>query len=48
MDVVFAVSKRISVLHQGAVIAEGTPLEVRANPEVQRVYLGAQPVAAPR
>ena len=40
MDVVFAVAKRITVLHQGAVIAEGTPLEVRANPDVQRVYLG--------
>ena len=40
MDVVFAVAKRITVLHQGSVIAEGTPLEVRANPEVQRVYLG--------
>jgi branched-chain amino acid transport system ATP-binding protein len=40
MDVVFAVARRISVLHQGAVIADGTPLEVRANPEVQRVYLG--------
>jgi branched-chain amino acid transport system ATP-binding protein len=43
MDVVFAVAKRITVLHQGAVIAEGAPLEVRANVEVQRVYLGAQP-----
>jgi branched-chain amino acid transport system ATP-binding protein len=42
MDVVFAVAKRITVLHQGAVIAEGPPLEVRANPEVQRVYLGHQ------
>ncbi|HET9923211.1 MAG TPA: ABC transporter ATP-binding protein [Methylomirabilota bacterium] len=40
MDVVFAVAKRITVLHQGAVIAEGTPPEVRANREVQRVYLG--------
>ena len=40
MDVVFAVARKISVLHQGAVIAEGTPAEVRANPEVQRVYLG--------
>jgi branched-chain amino acid transport system ATP-binding protein len=40
MDVVFAVARRISVLHQGAVIAEGTPAEVRANLEVQRVYLG--------
>jgi branched-chain amino acid transport system ATP-binding protein len=43
MDVVFAVARHITVLHQGSVIAEGAPLEVRANPEVQRVYLGAQP-----
>ena len=42
MDVVFAVAQRITVLHQGAVLAEGKPLEVRANPEVQRVYLGTE------
>ena len=42
MDVVFAVARWITVLHQGAVLAEGPPLEVRANPEVQRVYLGQQ------
>jgi len=40
MDVVFAVADRIMVLHQGRVIAEGAPAEVRAHPEVQRVYLG--------
>jgi branched-chain amino acid transport system ATP-binding protein len=40
MDVVFAVARRITVLHQGTVLAEGPPAEVRANPEVQRVYLG--------
>jgi len=40
MDVVFAVAQQITVLHQGTVIAEGKPLEVRANAEVQRVYLG--------
>jgi branched-chain amino acid transport system ATP-binding protein len=43
MDVVFATARRITVLHQGAVLAEGAPAEVRANREVQRVYLG-QPV----
>jgi branched-chain amino acid transport system ATP-binding protein len=43
MDVVFAVARRITVLHQGAVLAEGRPAEVRANPEVQRVYLGQPP-----
>jgi branched-chain amino acid transport system ATP-binding protein len=42
MDVVFAVARRITVLHQGAVLAEGAPLEVRANAEVQRVYLGQE------
>ncbi len=40
MDVVFSVADRIMVLHQGRVIAEGKPAEVRADPEVQRVYLG--------
>ena len=40
MDVVFSIAEKITVLHQGQVLAEGTPTEVRSNPEVQRVYLG--------
>ncbi|MFN3975273.1 MAG: ABC transporter ATP-binding protein [Dehalococcoidia bacterium] len=40
MDVVFGWAERITVMHQGKVLAEGPPEEVRANPEVQRVYLG--------
>ena len=40
MDVVFATADRIMVLHQGRVIADGTPKEVRADAEVQAVYLG--------
>jgi len=44
MDVVFAVARRITVLHQGSVLAEGPPAAVRANADVQRVYLG-QPAA---
>ena len=40
MDVVFSVADRIMVLHQGRVIAEGDPAAVRADIEVQRVYLG--------
>jgi len=47
MDVVFATARRITVLHQGAVLAEGAPAEVRANPEVQRVYLGQPALGAP-
>ena len=40
MDVVFSIAERIAVLHFGRLIAEGVPAEIRANPEVQRVYLG--------
>jgi len=40
MDVVFAIADRIMVLHQGRVIADGAPAAVRADPQVQRVYLG--------
>jgi branched-chain amino acid transport system ATP-binding protein len=40
MEVVFSIAQQITVLHQGRVIAEGAPTEVRANPEVRRVYLG--------
>jgi branched-chain amino acid transport system ATP-binding protein len=40
MDVVFSVAERVMVLHQGRVIAEGRPDEVRADSQVQKVYLG--------
>ena len=40
MAVVFSISHRITVLHQGKVIADGPPEDVRRDPEVRRVYLG--------
>jgi branched-chain amino acid transport system ATP-binding protein len=42
MDVVFAHADRILVLNRGQLIAEGPPAAVRANPEVQQVYLGSR------
>jgi branched-chain amino acid transport system ATP-binding protein len=43
MDVVFAAAQRILVMHQGRLVAEGSPQAVRNNPEVQEIYLGPMP-----
>ncbi len=40
MEVVFSIAQKIAVLHQGKVIAEGTPDAMRGDAEVRRVYLG--------
>jgi branched-chain amino acid transport system ATP-binding protein len=40
MEVVFSIAQRIAVLHQGRMIAEGTPAQVQSHAEVRRVYLG--------
>ena len=40
MSVVFSISERILVLHQGLLIASGPPDEIRANPQVQQIYMG--------
>jgi branched-chain amino acid transport system ATP-binding protein len=40
MDIVLQLARRITVLHRGAVIAEGSPSEIQGNAEVQRIYLG--------
>jgi branched-chain amino acid transport system ATP-binding protein len=39
MDVVMGLARRITVLHYGAVLVEGTPAEVQADPRVLEVYL---------
>jgi branched-chain amino acid transport system ATP-binding protein len=40
MEVVFAIAQQIAVLHQGKLIAVGSPAEVRCDREVRRIYLG--------
>ena len=40
MDVALGLADRVTVLHRGRVILEGSPREVQANPEVRDVYFG--------
>ena len=40
MDAVFELAERISVLHEGRMLAEGTPAEIQRNSFVQDAYLG--------
>lgn len=40
MSVVMGISDKITVMNQGALLAEGTPQEISANRTVQDVYLG--------
>ena len=41
MDVVMELAQRITVMNNGAILAEGTPAEITANAAVQQAYLGA-------
>jgi branched-chain amino acid transport system ATP-binding protein len=42
MDVVLSISDHIVVMHQGKILAQGTPDEIRGNEKVQEAYLGGQ------
>lgn len=46
MEVVFGLASRIAVLHQGVMVASGTPAQVRDDPVVREIYLGSDPVHA--
>jgi branched-chain amino acid transport system ATP-binding protein len=40
MDVALAAADRVTVMHEGTIIVEGSPAEISANPTVQDIYLG--------
>src|SRR5581483_11922437 len=40
MDVALRVAQKVTMMHDGAVIVEGTPDEIRANQTVHDLYLG--------
>jgi ABC-type branched-subunit amino acid transport system ATPase component len=40
MDVVFDTADRVTVMHEGRVLAEGDPHQVRVHESVREVYLG--------
>jgi branched-chain amino acid transport system permease protein len=45
MDAIFQLAERITVLHEGALLAEGAPSEIQRNALVQEAYLGGMAAA---
>ena len=42
MDVALRVAQSVTMMHEGRVVVEGTPKEIRANPRVHELYLGSR------
>jgi branched-chain amino acid transport system ATP-binding protein len=42
MDVVYSLAHKITVMHFGQVVAQGTPQEIKHNPRVMSIYLGGE------
>ena len=40
MDIALRVAQRVTMMHDGSVVVEGTPAEIRANELVHALYLG--------
>ena len=40
MDALFELAERITVLQEGRILVEGTPDQIKGNPQVQEAYLG--------
>ncbi|MDR3603860.1 MAG: ABC transporter ATP-binding protein [Desulfomonilaceae bacterium] len=42
MDIVFSLSDRVIALHRGKIIGDGSPEQIKMNPQVREVYLGEE------
>ena len=42
MELIFDLCERVVVMHRGAVLADGTPADIRENEEVKEIYLGEE------
>ena len=42
MDVALHVAQMVTLMHEGRIVAEGTPSEIRANKQVHELYLGSR------
>jgi branched-chain amino acid transport system ATP-binding protein len=42
MNIVFGISEKVRVMHFGSIIAEGSPEAIRANAQVQKIYLAEE------
>ncbi len=42
MDIVFSLSDRVIALHKGKIIGDGSPDQIKMNPQVREVYLGEE------
>jgi branched-chain amino acid transport system permease protein len=45
MDAIFELAERITVLHEGRILTEGAPEEIKSNVTVQEAYLGGMAAA---
>ena len=43
MNFIRMIAKKVTVLHQGAILREDTPDRIMSDPLVQQIYLGKKP-----
>ncbi|HEY0582914.1 MAG TPA: ATP-binding cassette domain-containing protein, partial [Chloroflexota bacterium] len=46
LDIAFALADRVTVMHMGQVLVEGSPEEIRHDPRVAEIYVGSDLIEA--